>query len=218
MDKEKKAYPLLLDDGDVAALLAQDAAKLRSRYNAKGMSAYLEPASKLERPSSTRVNTRFLQNTVRNVRGHNSMLAKRDREERLNLKNHPLKHRVKVGTVRPASQDDTRCSDVEPGSYGPTVMKVGEDQILETARDETALSARLKRRRSASPRSRVQQALGHLTYRNSRQAIVETSDKQSRSSRQSKDSHPRSDRERETRVPEDGDASTKYWQCGAGYL
>ncbi|ORY84872.1 hypothetical protein BCR37DRAFT_253790 [Protomyces lactucae-debilis] len=236
-DRQAEEYPLLLEDGDIAALLAQDAANLRAKYNRHGISAYLTPA-KVERPSSTRVNTRFLQNTVRDVRGHNAMLAKRERDERLNMKNHPLKDMIGQPKSTPGPSETAANLSLRkqrrPSESGRDIANVdlGGERVLR--RDGSRSSAPLEQRgsghfrcrRSASPKARMQTALGHLLKNSPTCSKRSPKDHTSSSLEQHRQSRSSGDAQRQAashHPGQSGQTSTAkddsaHWRCGGGYL
>ena len=77
-----EAYPFLFDDGLTSIALATDAATPSS-------------ALRLESGRPVRVNPRFVKNILSHVEGHNAALLRKEREEKLGLRKHPLADKIR---------------------------------------------------------------------------------------------------------------------------
>lgn len=122
-DGEEK-YPFLLDDGSESIALATDAGSAPRLHDAETTTTTTTiPATTTEpRPASKgRVNDRFLMNLVRGAEGHNAALLRREREEKLGLRRHPL-----VNTLRAIERRKLEDSRRENrGEHGGRVRRQG---------------------------------------------------------------------------------------------
>lgn len=103
-DGSQEKYPFLMDDGAAAMALATDASRA---------STLRIPDSGTSTNRKGRVDSRFLKNVVSSVEGHNSALLRKERQERLGLRRHPLADRI-LALEREKSQAGRRRISKSP--------------------------------------------------------------------------------------------------------
>lgn len=157
--EEKDKYPLLLDDGTQAVAAATDASNPSSDSPAI-------PQVQARPPSKGRINPRFFRNIVRDVEGHNSALLRKERDEKLSLKKHPLVDKIRaiereklerVRNARRRSRSPRRSSE----SPKPT-KTVSREDLTRRGNDARIVQVRGRGSKSANvldnPESHLQAA------------------------------------------------------------